>query len=349
MPKKPKIDWGKSDKKVPELTARSAFSSGCVNSGIKITCDGRCPDVKDVKVGVTMQVASVVAGLLSEIDTEFICAMYGEDTGDEITICHVTCPKQVVSAALTEVDDDAKIPAEIDGMVFLGLMHSHVNMGAFWSAQDKESIVNYRLSVVVNKKWEYKAAIRTETACGKLIMEDVRIGMKIEYDEKVIAELKTNITKPVYKWSSTYRGANVAYGGYKPAGNRYNYNKSKDEKAGKPYAPPVNNKKGGGVDDPFYPQYSNAYLGGFGTCQADLIEWEEALEDKAEGDICEYIDHFGVDSPPPGSIIPSSDTVVKPPKSRFARREEALHRIGGEKPRRKKRGRGRPKGSKNKK
>jgi hypothetical protein len=95
-------------------------------------------------------------------DTEWIAYLKGakdEATG-VWTISDMYFPKQRANGAHVDAED-----GEIqEGTI--GSVHSHVNMGAFFSVEDKNHW-NHPVEMVVNRKGDLAAVVRVQLQCGK--------------------------------------------------------------------------------------------------------------------------------------------------------------------------------------
>lgn len=86
--------------------------------------------------------------------------------------------------------------------------HSHVNMDCFWSPTDEaciaelgETKLNYLLSIVVNKRGEYKARFDYFKPYP-MFMDDLKVEVQYKFPQKEISsiarEIKDKVRKPVY-------------------------------------------------------------------------------------------------------------------------------------------------------
>ncbi len=143
-------------------------------------------------------------------------------------IWNIEVPKQVVTAANAEKEE----PEEPDNC--LGVIHSHHDMGTFWSSTDeKHSIDNNELSIVVDSNLNSKAAVRKEAECGRKIQVEADVIFDDDDPDyldwaKDMKEKK--IKKKKYKrYNRSYSGIYGGYGGYGGYGNNFRTDKDEDE------------------------------------------------------------------------------------------------------------------------
>lgn len=130
--------------------------------------EGNCPVAKIPKVYVATRVWNEWISLADDYNTEWLAYLTGQfvidDKGPRYEIKKMYFPPQVAHASHVDVDDDfsAYLPNTI------GAIHSHVQMGVFFSGEDLRHS-NWPVEIVVNGKGEYKCMIRHQLECGKWI------------------------------------------------------------------------------------------------------------------------------------------------------------------------------------
>ena len=114
---------------------------------------------------------SKITALMDHFTVEWLGYLIGEWRGDAVFIKDLMIPDQKTSAASVSQVDEAPPRGAI------GVIHSHVAMGAFFSGTDDAWInSNHNVSVVVSRKGgaplEFKSQVRKTVACGaNMIME----------------------------------------------------------------------------------------------------------------------------------------------------------------------------------
>jgi len=128
--------------------------------------DGNCPIAKIPKVYVAARLWNEWISLADDYNTEWLAYLIGayvkDDKGPRYEVRKMYFPPQVAHASHVEVDDDfsSYLPNTI------GAIHSHVQMGVFFSGEDLAHS-NWPVEIVVNGKGEYKVMIRHELECGR--------------------------------------------------------------------------------------------------------------------------------------------------------------------------------------
>ena len=164
----------------------------CWESDLAITDDDKCHIITKLEKPIIVMPHVVwrkIVTLTKAIDTEWLGYLKASlvQTG-EWKIIDIVVPKQEVTSTTVKPTDT--IPAE-------GVIHSHVDMGAFFSGVDDSYLnQNHQFSIVVNKREEVKAVSRIELPCGAFAIVDAEL--QIEYPEyedaqAFIEEAKKNI------------------------------------------------------------------------------------------------------------------------------------------------------------
>jgi len=185
------------------------MSDKCWESDLAISENDKCPHITRAtapKIIIPSEIWHKIMGLTQELDTEWLGYLGASflKTG-EWRVTDITVPKQEVSAASVK-------PTET--LATEGVIHSHVDMGAFFSGIDDSYLnENHNFSIVVNKKGETKAVVRLQLPCGALTIIDTEVEIEVpEYDDAkdFIKEAKKNIEAPApicctptWKWNPT--------------------------------------------------------------------------------------------------------------------------------------------------
>jgi len=168
-----------------------------------------CP-YKHKKIIISPKILAILKKLLKEYSSlEFLIYVYGEEKDDDIYLREYYIPIQEVSSANVDVDwSKQTIPLELNGYKILGSIHSHNNMSAFLSQNDRESH-NFKIEGVVNNKLEWKIAVRFKAPCGKeLITTNVDVDYEIDMD---INEIKNRIKERTYTYKDIHRYTSQEY------------------------------------------------------------------------------------------------------------------------------------------
>lgn len=149
-------------------------------------------------------------------DTEWIALLIGKldkDSKGDIgyLIEKYYFPPQVASGAHVEVPTGIKPkPGTI------GAIHSHVNMGVFFSETDKRHS-NWPVEIVINRKAEYKAIARHKLKCGEFAKSDTEVWLEGQALNPVVAKALNQsfvkgkaLMEAAKKGSSTSTSVNVA-------------------------------------------------------------------------------------------------------------------------------------------
>lgn len=113
-----------------------------------------------------------ITSLMDHFDVEWLAYLLGEWRGDTVFVKDLAVPAQKTTASsVSDVED-----APPNGTI--GVIHSHVRMGAFFSGTDDQWINNnHNVSIVVSKKdgvdnLVFKSQVRKTVACGvNMLME----------------------------------------------------------------------------------------------------------------------------------------------------------------------------------
>jgi hypothetical protein len=131
----------------------------------EFTCDPDvkgCPIVEPIDVHVPWEMWQTFVQLTKSFNTEWIAYLKGKYDEKERgwIIESYYFPDQIVSGTHVEALDGQCQEGTI------GAIHSHVDMSVFWSKEDEDH-ANHIVEIVINRKAEFKLAIRTQLGCGK--------------------------------------------------------------------------------------------------------------------------------------------------------------------------------------
>lgn len=190
----------------------------------------KCPTKdKEANIVIGTDTKDKIESLLDVMDgDEWLGMIIGKRVKtDDDTITYVVkdidIPEQKVTAANAEKTE----PEEPEDSI--GVIHSHHHMDTFWSGTDeKHSIDNNEVSIVVDNKMNAKAAVRHEANCGRKIRIEADVMFRdgkpsyIEWAEEMKDE---KITKKKKKYSKI-----TGYGGYGGYSSRYKKKKKRKKK-----------------------------------------------------------------------------------------------------------------------
>ncbi len=164
----------------------------CWESGLEISTDDKCPHIvnrETPKIIVPYEIWHQIMALTKEIDTEWLGYLGGSLLQDgNWKVVDIKVPKQEVTGGSVKPTDT--LQAE-------GVVHSHVDMGCFFSSCDDAYLnENHGFGIVVNKKEANKAVIRVDLPCGA--MSIIEADVVIEYPgcpdiTEFLEEAKKNI------------------------------------------------------------------------------------------------------------------------------------------------------------
>jgi phenylpyruvate tautomerase PptA (4-oxalocrotonate tautomerase family) len=154
--------------------------------------------------------------LTKEIHTEWLGYLHAtqrEDGSWDVT--GITIPKQEVGSAM--VTPKETVHSE-------GVIHSHVNMKAFFSGTDDAYLnENHQFSIVVNKSEEYAAVARMQLPCNAMSIVDTEmeiVGPNVDVDS-FLTEAKKNLEEKTYPLLQSTR--NTGNGQWNKRGNKWNW------------------------------------------------------------------------------------------------------------------------------
>jgi len=165
----------------------------------------KCCDLvkKKITLYFTLLVVQKIAFLLNKFTTEWACDLIGEKQEDNFIVEDIYIFEQEASYA--SVARKESPPPR-----YIGTLHSHGNMGVFFSDTDKEfPNANHLLSGVVAKgnssglPFEARFTARIKTPCGKWIkIDNVEITLllpkeEFNMEEEEIKKIKTPLFSPI--------------------------------------------------------------------------------------------------------------------------------------------------------
>lgn len=177
------------------------------DSGLKISKDHKCPSLEEAeatKVIMPYRIWMLVMKLTHAVDTEWLGYLQAEqlESGDW-HVLELQIPEQEVQAAHVEPTETIHAP---------GVIHSHVNMSATFSANDDEYInSNHDFSIVVNKNAQVSVVQRVKLPCGALILSDSSLEVDYpepEETEEFVKAAKAKLKEKVYRKVCTPRKRN---------------------------------------------------------------------------------------------------------------------------------------------
>jgi len=171
-----------------------AGASTCWSSDLPISKDSKCPHTEEVpKVLVPWEIWQRIMALTKDISTEWLGYLRADKTEDgSWVIKELIVPKQEVGYAT--VTPKETVHSE-------GVVHSHVNMKAFFSGTDDSYLnENHHFSIVVNKSEEYAAVCRLTLPCKAMTVIETTVEI-ITPDcdvDAFLAEAKKNLEEVKY-------------------------------------------------------------------------------------------------------------------------------------------------------
>ena len=165
-------------------------------------------DVKiNFKVKIKYDILSKIEVIVSGFHSELSGFLIGKVKDDLITIEDIIFPKQTVSGASVDIDAKDVIPLRNDPRWknMLGLWHSHVSMGTFWSqgegdeshirflSQDKDLTV-FIVSSYNNNTFDHKVRV------------EIRSPVKVTFDNIPLNVIRNsnNSLKILQKYNSIF-------------------------------------------------------------------------------------------------------------------------------------------------
>lgn len=160
---------------------------------------------KGFNIKIHPEVYSAIFFLCSKIEQEWQMLLKGVETGDQVIVNGYYIPKQEVTAStvknLDAIDEEFIIENDI-----VATIHSHSNMGVFFSHTDDEftNMSHIKHHIVVNNRHEMVAKSRHDLPCGMAKFADSKVMTLIPGVDSVIG--LENITKRTYAGFNTGNG-----------------------------------------------------------------------------------------------------------------------------------------------
>jgi proteasome lid subunit RPN8/RPN11 len=148
------------------------------------TCDAdvkNCPIVAKQRIEMPHAMYNTWLYLCKRFDTEWLAYLKGVCEDGVWKITEMYFPKQRVQAAHVEAEDGEVLEGTI------GSVHSHVSMGAFFSAED-ESHFNHPVEIVINRAGDCKVALRVQLECGRYSRVEAAILLRGTSDETALGD-----------------------------------------------------------------------------------------------------------------------------------------------------------------
>lgn len=158
--------------------------------------DGKCVNCKvDEIIIITKKAERQIRTLTKHIRyKEWMAILVGRKEKNAYIIEEMILPEQETQMSHIEVTKDGSIEAqEIENKI--GWIHSHNNMGVFFSQNDLETASQQKISIVVNNKLEMKAIIKIQRPCGAESLEEIDITTenREEDDEETLKMIKEKV------------------------------------------------------------------------------------------------------------------------------------------------------------
>jgi len=184
----------------------------CWKSDLEISKDDKCPYMSDdhkPTIIVPFEIWNKIMKLTRELDTEWLGYLHGSHLQDgNWKVTDITVPKQEVTGATVK-------PTETHSSE--GVVHSHVNMGVFFSSTDDDYLnENHDFSIVVNQSGESKAIVRKTLPCKTLSVVDADVS--IEFPESDVEEFLKEARKNIAEEPDTIEETKTTRDIYKKGG-----------------------------------------------------------------------------------------------------------------------------------
>ena len=189
----------------------------------------KCPTCEDkLDVLISRNTRHKIQAMMDVMEKdEWLGLLIGEKQDEQWYISDLMIPKQEVSSVKATKKSDCDEPDDV-----LGIIHSHHDMGTFWSGTDeKHANSNFDLSIVVDSNMKTLGTARIKTECGKLMRVDTNIDYEEDYMDKYewANEQKDENIEKKYTYTSGYSGYGL-YGGYRYGKTVKKPKKEKDDK-----------------------------------------------------------------------------------------------------------------------
>lgn len=126
---------------------------------------------------LTDELFAVISKLCKDVETEWQALLIGEERENNVVYMHdYYIPKQTVTSANVTNDECFEVE-RIREMGIVGGIHSHGNMGVFFSKTDHDctNTSPIKNNIVVNNKFEFKALKALTLPCGMVKFLDADV------------------------------------------------------------------------------------------------------------------------------------------------------------------------------
>ncbi len=177
-----------------------SFQTGekCWNTEVERVKSCELADKAELVVVLPSTLHRKVAALSESMDgKEWLGYLVGkEEPAGMFTVTQIDVPKQTVTSSHVDVDEPS-LRKDV-----IGTLHSHHNMGAFFSGTDDEYIgANHVVMVVYSTKDGYKAQVKRELKCGAFVYRDAELRVTVPNPPDLaqfVTDAKKNISEYVY-------------------------------------------------------------------------------------------------------------------------------------------------------
>jgi len=172
-------------------------------SGLEITKDKKCPKIEEAEatgIVIPYNIWASIIKLTREVDTEWLGYFQASklENGDWY-VTELQIPEQEVTA--TTVTPKKTIDAP-------GVIHSHVDMSAYFSGTDDAYLnENHDFSIVVNRDADVAAVQRIKLPCGVLTVIETKVEVEHpepKEQEEFIEMAKKKLVAPKAETKRTY-------------------------------------------------------------------------------------------------------------------------------------------------
>lgn len=157
-----------------------------IDNGDCVVSD-KCPELSSGKRVVLSHIVfgKIITLLNKYPELEWGAYLIGEEKEDEYVVEDLVLMKQEVTGTTVEfLEED--YPKNC-----IGWLHSHNSMDAFLSGTDKETAIQYAITLVVNNELKFACAVKKKLPCGRTALSPARVKVAgIEVDTSKIVEKK---------------------------------------------------------------------------------------------------------------------------------------------------------------
>lgn len=183
-------------------------------TGLKCDVAANCSykdKIVEPTVHLPLNVYLAIRQLCGDIKVEWQMFLIGEVDGDLYSVTSYFIPKQVVTASSVEDEDNLPVSWYKENNV-IGTLHSHGNMGVFFSGTDDTNNQNSPVAchVVVNNADDYVACVRKKLPCGMEAFVKCDVSIEVPESQRTVVEGIDKIKK--YTYPSTFNTNQVGNG-----------------------------------------------------------------------------------------------------------------------------------------